>query len=319
MNLKATLLALLAFALFSTHDVVAKYLGATYSAFQIVFFASLFSFPLVTMMLVRDPTQGNLRPVHPWWVALRSLCVVVAPAAGFYAFATLPLAQVYAILFSSPLLITLLAIPILGEKVGLLRMMAVIVGLFGVLIVVRPGATDLNAGHAAAIVTALSTALQSVIVRKIGREERRVVLMLYPLLGSVAVMSVALIFVYEPMQLIDLGGMAFVAVFGFCATLLLVYAYTIGEAALVAPMQYSQIIWAMIFGALFFGESPDLATLLGAAVIVASGLFIIAREAKGGNSEQTPVLRTRSRGISPGSLRVSLALRRPERDGADRG
>ncbi|MBO9407437.1 DMT family transporter [Shimia sp. R9_1] len=312
MNLKATLLALLAFALYSTHDVVAKYLGATYSPFQIVFFASLFSFPLVTMMLVRDPTQGNLRPVHPWWVAVRSLCVVIAPAAGFYAFANLPLAQVYAILFSSPLLITLMSIPILKEKVGLWRMLAVVIGLGGVMIVVRPGATELNAGHAAAIITALSAALQSVIVRKIGREERRVVLMLYPLLGSVAVMSVVLVFVYEPMPLIDLGSMAFVSLFGFCATLLLVYAYTIGEAALVAPMQYSQIIWAMIFGALFFGETPDVATLLGAAIIVASGLFIIAREAMGGNSEQTPVLRTRSRGISPGSLRVSSAMRRPE-------
>ncbi len=314
MNLKATLLALFAFALFSTHDVVAKHLGATYSPFQIVFFASLFSFPLVTMMLVRDPTHGNLRPVHPWWVAMRSLCVVVAPVAGFYAFTALPLAQVYAILFSSPLLITLLSIPILKEKVGFWRMLAVVVGLCGVMVVVRPGATELNAGHATAILTALSAALQSVIVRKIGREERRVVLMLYPLLGSVAVMSVALIFVYQPMQLVDLGGMAFVSLFGFCASLLLVYAYTIGEAALVAPMQYSQIIWAMIFGALFFGESPDVMTLVGAAIIVASGLFIIAREALGGNSEQTPVLRTRSRGISPGSMRVSVALRRPERE-----
>ncbi|MBO9473782.1 DMT family transporter [Shimia sp. R10_1] len=312
MNFKATLLALLAFALFSTHDVVAKLLGATYSPFQIVFFASLFSFPLVTIMLVRDPTQGNLRPVHPWWVALRSLCVVVAPVAGFYAFTRLPLAQVYAILFSSPLLITLISIPILKEKVGLWRMLAVVLGLGGVLIVVRPGATELNLGHAAAIITALSTAFQSVIVRKIGREERRVVLMLYPLLGSVALMSVALTFVYQPMQLIDLGGMAFVSLFGFCATLLLVYAYTIGEAALVAPMQYSQIIWAVIFGMLFFGESPDLPTMLGAAIIVASGLFIIAREAVGGTSEQTPVLRTRSRGISPSSMRVSLALKRSD-------
>lgn len=312
MNLKATLLALLAFALFSTHDVVAKYLGATYSPFQIVFFASLFSFPLVTLMLVRDPTQGNLRPVHPWWVALRSLCVVVAPVAGFYAFATLPLAQVYAILFSAPLLITVMSIPILKEKVGLLRMLAVVVGLCGVMIVVRPGAAQLTTGHMAALITALSVALQSVIVRKIGRDERRVVLMLYPLLGSVAVMSVALLFVYKPMPLVDLGAMAFVSLFGFIATLLLVYAYTIGEAALVAPMQYSQIIWAMVFGALLFGEAPDFTTLFGAAIIVASGLFIIAREALGGTSEQTPVLRTRSRGISPGSMRVSLALRRPE-------
>ncbi|CUH51343.1 DMT family transporter [Shimia marina] len=313
MNFKATLLALLAFAIYSTHDMVVKHLGASFSPFQIVFFSSLFSFPLITLMLVRDPTHGNLRPVHPWWVALRSLCIVIAPTAAFYAFSTLPLAQVYALLFSAPLLITVLSIPILGEKVGVFRLVAVLVGLCGVLVVVRPGATSLNGGHLAAMLAASAVALQSVIVRKIGREERRVVLMLYPLLISVAVMSVAMSFAYEPVGLSDLAGFAIVAVFGFVATLLMVVAYTWGEAALVAPMQYSQIIWAVIFGMLFFGETPDVPTLLGAGIIVASGLFIIAREATGGTSEQTPVLRTRSRGISPGSLRVSQAMRRPTR------
>lgn len=314
MNLKATLLALMAFAIYSTHDVVVKHLGATFSPFQIVFFSSLFSFPLITLMLVRDPTHGNLRPVHPWWVALRSLCVVVSPTAAFYAFTTLPLAQVYALLFSAPLLITILSIPILGEKVGVWRLAAVVVGLCGVMVVVRPGATELNTGHFAALLAASAAALQSVIVRKIGREERRVVLMLYPLLISVALMSVAMSFVYVPVELPDLAGFAIVALFGFVATLLMVVAYTLGEAALVAPMQYSQIIWAVFYGVLLFDEKPDAPTLLGATIIVASGLFIIAREATGGTSEQTPVLRTRSRGISPGSLRVSQAMRRPQPD-----
>ncbi|GAA6180556.1 DMT family transporter [Shimia sp. NS0008-38b] len=317
MNLKATLLALLAFAIYSTHDVVVKNLGSTFTPFQIVFFSSLFSFPLITLMLVRDPTYGNLRPVHPWWVALRSLCVVVSPTAAFYAFSTLPLAQVYALLFSAPLLITILSIPILGEKVGIFRILAVVVGLCGVLIVVRPGATSLSGGHFSALLAASAAALQSVIVRKIGREERRVVLMLYPLLISVATMSVVMAFVYVPVELEDLAGFAIVALFGFVATLLMVVSYTLGEAALVAPMQYSQIIWAVLFGVLLFDETPDVATLLGAAIIVASGLFIIAREAMGGTSEQTPVLRTRSRGISPGSLRVSQAMRRPKRDADD--
>lgn len=313
MNLKATLLALLAFAIFSTHDVVVKHLGATFSPFQIVFFSSLFGFPLITLMLVRDPTYGNLRPIHPWWVALRSLCVVVSPTAAFYAFSVLPLAQVYALLFSTPLLVTVLAVPVLGEKVGIWRILAVLVGLLGVMIVVRPGATELNLGHLAALMAAGTAALQSVIVRKIGQEERRVVLMLYPMLISVAVMSVAMAFVYEPVAAPDLAGFAIVAVFGFVATLLMVSAYTLGEAALVAPMQYSQIIWAVFFGVVLFDEFPDAPTLIGAAVIVASGLFIIAREAIGGTSEQTPVLRTRSRGLSPGSFRVSQVLRRPER------
>ncbi|MGX9352675.1 DMT family transporter [Shimia sp. W99] len=311
MNLKATILALLAYALFSTHDVVVKYLGAIYSPLQIVFFASLFSFPLITVMMVRDPSPGNLRPVHPWWVALRSVCLVAAPTAAFFAFTMLPLAQVYAVIFSTPLLITILSIPILGERVGVWRLSAVLVGLVGVLIVVRPGVNGVSWGHAAAFVTAAGGALQSVIVRKIGRDERRVVLMLFPLLASVVVMGTGMAFVYQPVSLPDLGAMAFVALFGFTATLLLVQAYTLGEAAMVAPMQYSQIIWAIIFGALLFGELPDSVTLAGVALIVASGLFIILREATGGTSRQTPVLRTRTRGLSPGSFRVSQILRRP--------
>ncbi|KPA20434.1 EamA-like transporter family protein [Shimia sp. SK013] len=312
MNLKAVLAALLAFAIFSTHDVIVKFLGATFSPFQIVFFSGLFSFPLITLMLVRDPSQGNLRPVHPWWVALRSVCVVTSPTAAFFAFTVLPLAQVYALLFAAPLLITVLAIPILGERVGIWRMLAVLMGLCGVIIVVRPGVTELQMGHFAALLAAFAVALQSVVLRKIGREERRVVLMLYPLLINVGVMGVAMTFVYQPVGLADLGGMATVALFSFVASLLLVYSYTNAEAALVAPMQYSQIVWAAIFGILVFNETPDSMTLLGASVIVASGLFIIAREARGGTSQQTPVLRTRSRGISPGSFRVSQAMRRSD-------
>src|SRR6056297_1436415 len=120
-NAKGALLALLAFGVFSTHDVFVKILGGIYSPFQIVFFSVLLSFPLATVMLMRDAKPGTLVPVHPWWMALRTGAAVVTGVTAFYAFSVLPLAQVYAILFASPLLITLLAIPILGERVGIRR------------------------------------------------------------------------------------------------------------------------------------------------------------------------------------------------------
>jgi len=312
MNIKAAFIALLAFGLFSSHDVVVKYLGEAFSPLQIIFFSSLMSFPLLTMMMVQDPTPGNLRPVHPWWVTLRSICAMISPACAFFAFILLPLAQAYALLFATPLLITLLSIPVLNERVGAPRLIAVAIGLCGVLVVVRPGSSPLSWGHFFGIAAALSNALQSITVRKIGREERHVVLMLYPLLLNVVLSGIALIFVYEPMQLIHLGGIGIVAFFGFAATLMMVYAYTVGEAAFVAPMQYSQILWAMGFGYILFGEIVDLYTLLGSAIIVFSGLFIIAREAFGNRSEHTPVLRSRSRGLSPGSFSISLALRRKQ-------
>ena len=93
-NAKGALLALLAFGIFSTHDVVVKILGGVYSPFQIVFFSVLLSFPLATVMMMRDANPGTLVPRHPWWLALRTGAAVVTGVSVFYAFSVLPLAQV---------------------------------------------------------------------------------------------------------------------------------------------------------------------------------------------------------------------------------
>ncbi|MWD26560.1 EamA family transporter [Aquicoccus sp. SCR17] len=310
MQLKGTLYALLAFGLFATHDVIVKFLGAHYVAFQIIFFSTLMSFPLVTFVLMRDQTEANLRPVHPWWTAARTLCAVMAGFCAFSAFALLPLAQTYAILFASPLLITMLAIPILGESVGMRRGLAVLVGLAGVIVVLRPGSTALSLGHLAALGAAVFGALAAIIVRKIGRDERTVVLMLYPMAANFVLMAGLLAFVYEPMPLLHLGGLGLISVFGFAAGILLILAYRHGEAAIVAPMQYSQILWAALYGYLFFDEGVDGATMLGAGIIIASGLYIVFRESSSGVSENTPVLRTRSRGMTAASIRIGPFLRR---------
>ena len=121
-NLQGAAYALLAFGIYATHDVVVKFLGADYHAIQIIFFAGLLSFPLVTVMLMNDRTDGHLRPVHPWWTALRTISTVITGVSAFYAFSVLPLAQTYAILFATPLLITLLAIPLLGESLDVVSL-----------------------------------------------------------------------------------------------------------------------------------------------------------------------------------------------------
>lgn len=308
-NVKGALLALLSFAIFATHDVVVKFLGeAQYSPIQIIFFSVLFGFPLVTLMLMRDRTDGNLRPRHPWWTALRTGSAVVTGVTAFYAFSVLPLAQTYAILFAAPLLITLLAIPILGEKVGIRRGLAVVAGLAGVLIVLRPGAAPLGLGHAAALAAAVFSSLASVIVRKIGAEERSVVLLLYPMVANFIVLGCALPFVYQPMPIEHLGMIGIIALFGFVAMLLIIAAYRTAEAVIVAPMQYSQMIWAAIFGYLIFEETPDRYTLIGAGVIIASGIYIVLREGRAKASRTTPVLRTQSRHETGTLPRISTLM-----------
>lgn len=313
-NIKGALLSLAAFTTYASHDVVVRILGANYAPMQILFFASLLSFPLLTLMMIRDKVPANLRPIHPWWVALRSLNMVGGGLCGFYAFSVLPMAQVYSILFTVPLLITILAIPVLGERVGPHRAGAVLVGLIGVIVVVRPGSTELSLGHLSALLAAICVASQSVIARRIGNEETSIVMMLYPFAAIFLTMGIALGFVYEPMPFIDFIGMGAIAALGFVGAFFLVAAYRAGEAAIVAPMQYSQIVWATIFGLIFFNEKPDLPTFIGAGIIICSGLYIVMREAIGGASENTPVLRSRTRALAPGAYRIGPQLRRKAKE-----
>ncbi|MDG1406712.1 MAG: DMT family transporter [Octadecabacter sp.] len=308
-NAKGALLALLAFGIFATHDVFVKTLGAIYSPIQIVFFSVLFSFPLATVMLMRDAKPGTLLPRHPWWMALRTIASVATAVSAFYAFTVLPLAQTYAILFASPLLITILAIPVLGETVRLRRWLAVIVGLTGVMVVLQPGATELTLGHAAALTAAVGGSIASIIVRRIGADERPVVMLLYPMVANFVVMGAALAFVYIPMPIEHLGLVALVAAFAWTAGRCIIVAYQSGEAAIIAPMQYSQIIWATLYGALFFDETIGRPTLIGAGIIIASGLYIVLRESRTDVSSTTPVLRTRSRHETGTYMRAGPLLR----------
>lgn len=310
-TLQGVLTGLLAFAIYASHDAAIKTLGSTYSPFQIVFFVVLLSFPVVTLMLVRDTKAENLRPRDPFWAAVRTAAVVVGGFCAFYAFAVLPLAETYAILFAAPLMITVLSVPLLGEVVRLHRWLAVLVGLIGVLVVLRPGSADLGLGHLAALVAAFGSALAGVVMRKIGGKERREVLLLYPLLTNFGLMLCILPFVYEPMPIEDLGLVLLVSILAIAAMSLMIRAYTLADAAIVAPMQYSQIIWATLFGWLFFGETSDVLTFVGAGIIIASGAYIVLREAGGSTSAHRPVLNTLSRRPEMGGMpRISLIARK---------
>ncbi|AUH65167.1 DMT family transporter [Paracoccus zhejiangensis] len=294
-NAQAALIALGAMAVYATHDAIIKALGGQYPSHQILFFSQLLAFPLVAVILLSDRSEKPLRPVQPGWVAVRSVCVVIAGLCGFFAFSQLPMAQVYAILFATPLMVTVLSIPILGEKVGIHRWAAVIVGLTGVMIVLRPGQADLAAGHLAALAGASASALAAVIVRKLGSSERAVVLILWPMLGNFVLTGAMLALAYEPMPLGDLTLAGMISVLGLIGGFLVIVSYRRGEAAVVAPMQYSQIIWATIFGWFIFDEGLDASTLIGTVIIIASGVYIVRREGSSGTSSNQPVIAARMR------------------------
>ncbi len=322
---RGALFALAAFGLFSTHDALVKALGGTYAPFQVMFFAVLFGFPLVAIMLMSESQSGNLRPVNMRWVLIRSVLGITVGLTAFTAFALLPLAQVYAIIFAQPLLITALSVPVLGEKVGPRRWTAIAVGLVGVLIVLRPGSAELGLGHLAALVASLGGAFVAVILRKFGGAERSAVLILYPMIGNFVLAGIALPFIYVPMPIVDIGLAAALAACAFLASLSMILAYRAAPASIVAPIQYSQILWATVYGALFFAEFPDTWTVVGAGVIIASGLFTVSRETKGGTSVIRPITQARSqRGDTVPGLRLDAWLRSgktrknegPHQDGA---
>ena len=284
-------LSLIGFAMFSLHDALIKSIDGV-PVFQIVFFVVLFSFVPFALYLAIDGTERSLRPQLPVLVGLRCLFTLTGLLCVFYAFGNLPMAEVYSLLFAAPILITLLAIPILGERVRLIRWFAILFGMLGVLIVLRPGNTAITLNHLAALGAATCTAFTSVVTRKIGSREHSVTLILYPMLSNVAVTGIVTMFVYVPIPGDVLLRLCAIGILSVIGQFLMIQAYRTSQAQFVAPMQYSQMLWALIYGALVFNETVDRTVLLGSAVIVCSGLLFIWRELAA--SVKKPVLSTRN-------------------------
>lgn len=275
-TLKATLLGLAGFGLFSLADSIIKYLGGSYGPVQIVAMMGLFTLPLIGLLWLRE--GGRLRPVHPVLMAVRTAALIANGLLVTYAFGVLPLAQAYAIFFTMPLLIALLAWPLLAERIDLAGGFAVVLGLVGVLVALNPGRMELTFGHLAAILGALGAAVHYLILRRTGPAESSVAMLLYPVLGQTAVSLVLLPGTHVPMPPADLALMAALTLAGFTGTRLMIAAYRAGPPIVVAPTQYSQIAWAALFGAVFFDESMGLQTLIGMAIIAAASLIAIARQ-----------------------------------------
>ena len=310
-----TLIALTGFATFSVHDALIKTLQA-YSLFQIGFFAVLFSFVPFTLFIALQREQILLRPKLPKLVAVRCISIFGSMVCAFYAFKSLPLAQAYALIFAAPLLITILAIPVLKERVKWYRWMAIILGFFGVVIVLNPGTQAMTTGHAAGMAAALFSATTAVITRKIGNRESSLTLIVYPLLVNLSICALAMVWVYQPMSGQTLAIMCSIGLLAVLGQALLIYAYRNAPAQYIAPFQYSQMLWAVIIGALFFNETPGRNVWLGSLVIVLSGMMIVWRELTA--SRTKPILSTRNfRAVSGPAAYSSETDEQPAPDTTD--
>jgi S-adenosylmethionine uptake transporter len=275
-NARGALLGLVGFGLFSMADATIKFLGGSYHPVQIVAFAGLFTLPLIGLLWLRAPV--SLRPVHPGLMAIRTMALIGNGLLVTYAFTVLPLAQAYAIFFTLPLLLTLLAWPVLGDRVDAMGGLAVLVGLAGVIVALNPGKAEFDLAHLAAVFGTVLAAVHYLIVRKTGGVEAFVPMMLYPILGQTISAFLILPGRYEPMPPSDLATVAGLTLCGFTGTLVMIAAYRVAPPVVVAPAQYSQIAWAALFGAVFFAEPMTANAAIGMVIIAAAGLLVILRQ-----------------------------------------
>ncbi len=287
---RAILCVLGASAAFALSAALVKSIGTGIPTIEIVLFRSLVAFAVIVPLLLRHGGWRALKTTRPLSHALRTTYGFLGMVTSFYGYRMLPLAMVTALGFAMPLFLTVLSVPLLGERVGWRRATAILVGFAGVVVMVRPwpdgsghggiGDDPTALGAVAFVVLGVMTwALAMISIRKMGRVgEPNVTIVAWFSLGSAAIAAVGTLPVWvtpDPAQLAALLGVG--AISGV-AQLLMTEGYRTGETTLVAPFEYSAILYTTLLGMFVWGELPDAWNILGIAIVVASGMYIYRRE-----------------------------------------
>jgi drug/metabolite transporter (DMT)-like permease len=265
---------------FALMTAIAKWLTASYPVGEIVFFRSLFALLPLAWVVHRAGGFSTLRTRRPGAHARRGFLGIFAMGGHFSAVGLMPLADLTTINFTGPLFIVALSALVLREAVGRARWTAVVVGFIGVLIVARPGAATggesfVGIGALIALGGSLAYALAIITTRQLATTERDSTIVFYNLSTCAAAFALTLPFAWVTPTLPDLGLFIAMGVFGGFGQYWMTRAYHIGPTALIAPFTYASLLWAIIFGSVLFGDWPDWQTLLGAAVVVGSGLALL--------------------------------------------
>ncbi|MDR6774452.1 DMT family transporter [Azospirillum sp. BE72] len=268
-----------AILLFAAMDTLIKFLTAGYPVPQLMFVRSLVAFLLVGgYTLWRGGGIAAMRTQRPWGHVWRAFAGLISMGCFFYAFRELPLADVYVLSFAGPLFITALSAPLLGEPVGWRRWAAVVVGFGGVVVMAQPSAGAPLVPVLVGLCAALFYALAALAVRGLSRTETSASIVLYLLLTTTVVSGALTVPVWTAPTASALGLMALVGAIGAGAQVLLTQAFRRAPPAVVAPFEYTGMVWASLFGWMVFGDLPTAPVLLGAMVIIGSGLYILHRE-----------------------------------------
>jgi len=274
---RAILLVMGAAMLFACAAACVKALQGGIPLAQVVLARSVFALPVMLPLVWRAGGWQALRTNNPMGHAGRILWGLIGMAGAFHGYATLPLASVTALGFTMPLFLTLLAVPLLGESIDRRRLGAVLVGFLGVLVMLRPsgGGTGQWPDYAAVLVATLAWALAMISIRRMGEAgESGVTIVAWFAIGCSAISAVFAWPVWVWPGAEQWALLAGVGLISAVAQLLMTEAYRRGDTTLVAPFEYSGIVWTTLLGMLVWAEAPDGYDALGIAILVGCGLYI---------------------------------------------
>ena len=276
---RAALLMLGSVAVFSLMDAGLKTLSAHYPPFQVAALRGASSLPLVLAWALATSGPRTLLRVRWPLHLLRGVLGIIMMASFVYALRFLPLSTAYSIFFVAPLLITALSVPFLGERVGPRRWGAIAVGLAGVLVVLRPtGEGMLSLAGLAVLLAALGYAVSAITVRVLSRTDSTQAITFWLLalmaLGAGALAAPG----WVPLRGEHFAIIAGIGLAGALGQWSITEAFRRGEASMIAPLEYSALVWGLLLDLTLWGVLPDGITWLGAGIIVASGLYLLRRE-----------------------------------------
>ncbi|MRX51116.1 EamA family transporter [Paracoccus sp. S-4012] len=275
---RGILLMLGAITLFTVMDAFGKHLTASYPPMQVIW--ARYAGNMLIVLAVLAPRLGSVaRSRRPWVQIFRGLTQLGAIVCFFFALRHVGLAETTAIMDLNPVLITLFAAVFLGEAIGPRRIAGIVVALIGAMIVIRPGAGVLHPAALFALAGAFVYATGAVLTR-LARSDSTATSILWATAICTIISSAIVPFVWQPVDPRDLWAFAAMGVIGAVAQALLIRAFMFAEASTLAPFGYIGLVFATLWGWLFFDAVPDRWTVIGAGVIVSAGLYVWAREAQ---------------------------------------
>ncbi|MDY0881917.1 DMT family transporter [Dongia soli] len=274
--------------IFTGMDAIVKAISGAYPTGQIIFCRNFFAFLPILIFLWRSGGL-SVKTKHPFGHILRGLFGVGSMYFYFLSYKLLPLSDAVALALSSPIFMTVLAIPLLGEKIGIRRWIAVAVGFVGVLIMTRPGVGVFQLAALIPLIATIFYDLAMVTIRKLNQERSGTVVFYFTSFACIAGLATIPIGRPELADIglgpwvwptgIDMGLLVVIGVMGGIGQILLTNAFLSAPIAVVAPFDYTALVYAMILGYLCFGEVPDAYLIIGGLTVVGSGIYIIHREA----------------------------------------